>query len=241
VLQNGFQLSSPSAPSGQLTIGTTDTPSSAPLPGTFVSKTIPGSPAPTVVVLGSNHFYRVVDPRLGAGGEVASVYALPSGAGTVIALCRTASKTFAAACERVLATVQVTVPPPRQTVHPDLAYARSLSAIMTTLNSARASLSHRLASARTPGGQAQLARLLAAAHARAASAVGALHVADASRVNAALASALHQADVAYTALSRAFAAANSDGYSKARGAVAAANSAIAADLAALKRYGYTIR
>jgi hypothetical protein len=193
------------------------------------------------VTLGTHHFTRVLDPRVSTGTQSRSIYVLPTGTGTVIGLCDTASKTFVSTCERILATLQVTVPKPRPAgPQPNLAYAHGLSAVIGRLNAARSADSRLLASARTPATQASAARLLARAHAQASTAVGALNAGSAATANAALAAALHQASLAYATLARATAAGSASVYAKATRGVNAANAAIAADLATLRKFGYAV-
>lgn len=241
-LQPATMLTSATRPTGDMVIGITNTPSTTPLPTTFIASTIQGQPAPEAVTLGTHHFIRVLDPRVSSGAQSRSIYVLPSGAGTVIGLCDTASKSFVSTCERILATLQVTVPKPRPAgPHPNLAYAHSLSAIVSRLNTARSADSRLLAGAQTPATQAAAARLLASAHAQASTAVGALSAGSAAAANAALAASLHQASLAYATLARAAAAGSATVYAKAVRGVDAANAAIAADLARLRTFGYAVR
>lgn len=243
-LAQALELSS-KAPSGSLIVGTTSAPGTSPLPTRFVTLSIPGRPAPQLVTLGNHRFYRVIDPRLALGASSQSVYALPVGASTVVALCHTASASFAAACERVLATLQVSAIPSPTTPSapapiPDAAYARSLSTVLAQLNRGRSSDARALLAARDSTAQAKAASALATAHARAAGAVAALKAGSVSPANAALAAALRETSGAYSALAHAAARNDKRGYGAAQAAVARANGALSSALKQLQLLGYKL-
>ncbi len=238
-LTDGVALASNAAPRGRVIIGLVKSSSSSPLPESFVAATLPGASTPQLVVLGGNHFFRVLDPGLAAGRQSQSVYALPTTGGAIVALCHTASQAFAASCERILATLRAPAPG-ATTPAPDAIYASKLSTILASLNSARTSDARELAGARDPATQARAASALASAHTSAATAVSALSAGTASRANVALATALRRTADAYHALSQAAASNNAGAYRAAQSAVARGNAGITSALAALDTLGYRV-
>lgn len=235
-LSNTAMLASPVPPRGQLIIGTTAA-SATPLPQAFVSQTVSGTATPELVSLGSHRYYRVLDPRLAQGTTAQSVYALSAPGLSVVALCRTASHTFASDCERVLATLSLGASP-----GPDPAFASQLNAILAKLGRTRASAGHALATATTAAAQARAASALSSAHAQAAAAVQALAPSNAGARTAAgsLAGALRALSRAYASLSAAAARNDTNGYSTAQGAVSRAAAGLTAALGRLRSLGYTV-
>jgi hypothetical protein len=238
-LSQAIALSSSAAPSGQVIIGLSKLTSGSPLPQSFVAATVPGTPTPQLVTLGGHHFFRVLDPRLASGSQSETVYALPAADGAVVALCRTASRVFAASCERVLATVRAPAPAPARP-GPDPTYAKRLSAVLKGLNAGRASDGKALALARNPAAQAKAAGALATVHSEAAGSVARLSAGAAARANQALAGALRATSSAYRSLSAAAAAGNNKAYRAAQRAVSRANAGITSALAELDALGYRV-
>ncbi len=245
-LSQALALISASAPRGELVLGTASPTVATPLPSVFIAHTLTGSPTPELVSLGTHHFYRVLDPRLALGAPSASVYALASGGRTVVAVCRTATRAFVAACERVLATLQIT-PAPAHAAAPaapstDLVYARGLDRALAALSHTRSADAHALATAGDALAQSKAGAALARDHARAAGAIAALRVSGpAAAANGALIAALHQLSSAYTALSQAAMAVRPADYTKATHAVAVASGAFEAALARLRGLGFSVR
>lgn len=238
-LSDGIALTASGKPSGTLVIGTASTSQAAPVPSQFVAANLTGSPAPQAVTLGGHRFYRVLDPRLGAGAPSHTVYALPDGAGTVVAVCETSTQAFVAACERVLATLQA-IPIPSRAPVPDAAYAHALNGVLSQLVAARTKDAAALAAARDAAGQAKAAAALATDHATAATALEKLSAGSAASANAGLIKALQSTSAGYTALSRAAAHGNTGAYGAAKRLVDGDNAALGAALAHLKTLGYTV-
>jgi hypothetical protein len=235
-------VASTTVPRGQLTVGTTSSRGgTTPLPTAFIAAQRLGSPTPQLVSLGGRRFTRVLDPRLPLGAMSQSVYAVASGTGAVVALCRTRSQTFVGLCERVLATLSA--PPARAPVAKPpaakVAYAQALNAILARLNAARASGARQLGGAQVALTEAAAARTLALAHAEAATAVAELSSGPPT-ANAALLTALRRLSVAYRQLADAAAVVAPVTYNADRKLVDADNAALAAALSRLRALGYTV-
>jgi hypothetical protein len=198
-------------------------------------------PTPEVVTLGSTRFlrYRGAVPRGGSGTE--TVYATPTTAGTIVAVCAPlgAGAGFMGSCERVLATAQVLSGKPLPP-GPSATYGSALDRVIARLGQVRSSEGARLRAAHDPGAVAQAAAALAAAHRSAASAVLKLDAGQAAGANAALGKALQQTAGAYTALADAVAHRSQTAYRAAGGSLARAQAAVAAAYAELGRLGYSV-
>lgn len=236
-------VASTRAPRGQLILGTTGSRSAgSPLPTRFISVEMTGNPTPQLVTLGGHRFYRVLDPRLQLAAGSQSVYALASGVGAVVALCRTSSQAFVALCERALATLSappataLAVKPPAA----KLAYARALNAIIGRLDGARTTGARQLAGAQVASAQADAARALALAHTEAATAMAGLSPGPAAAANTGLVAALRRVALAYTQLGDAAGVVAPVTFNADRKVVAAANSALAAALGRLRALGYQV-
>ena len=251
-LRDAVAVSSSTAAAGRLVIGVAPTQSDNPLPERFIAAAIPGTPTQQLVTLGKHQFFRVIDPRLTLGASSQSVYALSAAPRPVIAVCQTASRAFAASCEQVLSTLQLTrrasapaarttpaARPPRP--QPNRAYARALSAILSRLNRDRSAAAHDLAAARTSKVEAKAAGLLAGLHAQASGEIAGLRAGSAAAANAGLATALRNLANAYGTLGRGALHNDPHGYRVGLSDIAKATSALSAALAKLAALGYAVR
>jgi len=224
-------------PSGTLEVGTLAGTTGG-LPATFVT-TLSGQPEPALVTLGAQRFYRLLDSGVSHGGGGEAAYVLSTGGRTVVAVCRAAGRPFASLCERVLATLVVTpvnvAPSPLST-----AYATGLNTILGSLAASQKAWLAQLSAARTATRQASAASALAAVYSKAAKAVSGLPAGGAASINSSLAAALSRMSSVYVGLDRAAASGSSRAYTKAQGQIAGANGQVAAALAALKRFGYSV-
>ncbi len=143
-LTDPLGLGPPSTGHGLLVIGTSEGRNGSLLPGPLRSALSDGSPA-NVVTLGALNFN--VYPNISEGaGSNASLYALPTTAGTVFGICVTsgAPAGFTHSCERVLASVRLSsgrVVPPGQSA----SYASAVNQTIDKLNAARAKAGAQLA------------------------------------------------------------------------------------------------
>ncbi|HLJ03930.1 MAG TPA: AAA family ATPase [Solirubrobacteraceae bacterium] len=237
-------VASVGTPRGQLTVGTTASRGTGtPLPTRFLAAELTGTPAPQGVTLGANRFYRVLDPLLPLGAKSESVYALASGTGAVVALCQTRTQSFVALCERMLATLSAPAPriAPSKPSAAQVAYARSLNAVISKLNAGRVHGADQLAAAHVALEQATADRALALVHSEAANAVAALTPPpSAAAANAALVTALRHVSAVYTELGDAAAVVAPVTYNADRKLLAPADSALAAALGKLKALGYSV-
>jgi hypothetical protein len=194
-----------------------------------------------VVVLGGARFYRYLDQSLSGVAGSASLYALPTTAGTIVGICEQTghSAAFAGTCERIVGTAR----PTNGTLvalHPSQTYATALGAVMQRLDTQRTSGTTALSQAHASTAQATAARTLAADHLHAASAILALNAGQAKAANTALAAALRSAASGYSALAIAASHHDTTGYTSAQHAISAAEAKIAAALTALGAYGYVV-
>ena len=230
----------PSTGHGLLVVGTSEGQNGSLLARPLRAALSDRSPA-SVVTLGALNFNVYPNVFEGAGSN-ASLYALPTTAGTVFGICVTsgAPAGFTHSCERVLASVRLSsgrVVPPGQSA----SYASAVNQTIGKLNAARAKAGSQLRLAKTVQAQAAAATELAAAHTAAASTLSKLAAAGpATAVNSALVAALRASASAYTAL--AHAAAQSDGaaYSEQSGAVTRAESSLRSALSRLESLGYQV-
>ncbi len=198
------------------------------------------SPANVVTLGGVN--YNLYQNLTAHGRSVGSLYALPTTAGTVFAICLTsgAPSGFNQSCEQVLATLRLTsgrILPPDQSE----TYASALNRALSKLNAARSKAGSQLRLAHSARAQAAAASDLAAAHTAAASALSQLTTAGpATAANAAVIAALRANATAYTALARAAVDNNTAGYSQASSAVSRAGNSLQSALARLGSLGYQV-
>jgi hypothetical protein len=227
---------------GALIVGTATATDSALLPQGFAA-TLLSPPQSAPVKLGSSVYRRYLNllPRDASAPE--TVYALPTTAGTVIASCvapAADATVFASACEHAVASLHLRA----ATALPLTAspgFARSLGAIIGTLNASRAADGGRLASAKHPADQASAARRLASDHVAAAAAAARLQPGPVGAdANQAIVAALRKLGSGYTLLARAADHADKRGYAAATAAINQADAALAAGFARLRQDGYSI-
>jgi hypothetical protein len=233
-------LSPRQASGASLTIGTGHDGDSTLLPSSLRAS-LPTPPAAQVVELGSLRFYRYLSVVPQGQSDVESVYALPTSAGTVTALCatRTANMRFVSTCESILATMTLTSATPLP-LGMNVAYALALDAAIRKLNLTRSRASASLQSAGTAAAQAAAATALATAHEAAASAVAALSPGAAATANAALVAALRATAAGYRSLAAAAAHNDQRSYENAQASLGRASGALSAAFAQLRALGYRV-
>jgi hypothetical protein len=227
---------------GALIVGVATATDPTLLPKGF-GATLLSPPQGAAVKLGSMVYRRYLNllPRNATAPE--TVYALPTTAGTVIAACvapTTNATEFAAACERVIASVHLrsgqALP-----LTASATFAKSLGSVIESLNNARALDGHQLVAAKRPADQAAAARRLASAHAAAATAAGQLTPGPiGAGANAAIVAALHQLSSAYASLATAAQHADKAQYTAASSAITRGDASLEAGFAQLRQDGYTI-
>ncbi len=232
------------APSGRpvegLVAGSLPAGLPAPLPAAFLAR-LPAPPRAEVVDLTATQAYRYGDvtPR-GYSGSL-DIYAIPATSGAtrlLVCFARQRLTPTAQLCER---TVSAVTPIGLQTpsLTPEPGYARALSSIVRSVQSARTSARSKMASTRSTALVAQLAAGLSAKLSSAAASVTALPgpalVATAATN---LAATLRQAARAYTALSYASTAERLSAYEAARAEVTAAEHRIDGALESFTLLGY---
>ena len=238
-LSDEVQLTSGLASGATLVIGTAHPPDPEALPQRLRA-VLPASPQPAVIRLGHLEYLRFLDlaPRDRVVSE--SIYVLTTTLGTITGVCSSTapSRRFTAACERVLASVQVTTGA-ALSLGSDAGYALALNPILNTLNSARSTDGPGLRSADVAA-RIRAAAALAAAHAAAASAAGSISPSGMSAANPALVSALTLNATAYRNLARAATHQDQSAYGRAQTALTAAGRSLTAAYAQLRSFGYTI-
>ncbi|HLH66655.1 MAG TPA: hypothetical protein VKV27_13225 [Solirubrobacteraceae bacterium] len=235
-----LRFSSPEAAGASVTIGVVFGVPAVALP-TAVASLVARLPSPELVDLGGLTFRRYLDAALRGARGAASLYLLPTTAGTVTAICASdaVSDYLTAECERVLATVR----PPGEplSLRVDPAYAFALNRILDALNAARRADGPGLESARAST-RARAAGALADSTAAAAAAVqrigGGLPAGDVSAANPALSAALQYAAAAYRRLSVAYGGGDRARQAAAAAAVSAAERSLAGALDELRSLGY---
>jgi hypothetical protein len=222
-----------------LVIGTQQTTTPAALPAGLAAASPPSTKA-QVVTLGNASFYRYLNLTPQGQNVAESIYALPTSAGTITAVCSAPRFTtrFTSSCERALSTIKLTTGDVLS-ISVDPGYALELNRILTQLNGVRRSAGPGLRSSKAAQ-RARAASALATAHARAATATSQINVGRVSSANQALVTALHQNAAAYKALAQAAAKQNVSAYGRAQAAVASAGSGLAAAYTQLRQLGYTI-
>ena len=238
-LSDEVQLSSGLVGGATLVIGTAHPPDPESLPQRLRA-VLPVAPAPEAVRLGSLQYLRFLQlaPRDRSVSE--SVYVLPTTQGTITGVCSSTapSRRFTAACERVLASVQVTTGA-ALSLNADAGYALALNPILNTLNSARAADGPGLRSGDVAA-RARAAAALASANASAASAAGSISTSGMSAANPELVSALTLNATAYRNLARAATRADQAAYGRAQTALTGASHALTAAYIQLRQFGYTV-
>jgi hypothetical protein len=227
------------AQSPMLVIGTQQTTTPAALP-TRLAAALPPSTKPQVVTLGKASFYRYLNLTPQGQHVAESIYALPTSAGTLTAVCSAPkfSTGFTSSCERALSTIKLTTGDV-ESISADPGYALQLNRILGQLNDVRRSAGPALRSSKI-GTRARAASALATAHEQAATASGHITVGQVSSANQALVTALSQNATAYKALAQAAAKHSVSAYGRAEAAVASAGSGLNAAYTQLRQLGYTI-
>lgn len=220
-------------------VGRATTPDPSLLPQSVLA-TLPDAPTPQVVELGGATFYRYLNLSPRGEGLSESVYAVPTTAGTVLALCLTPEPdaSFTSTCERLVRSLKLS----SRTAWPGLLprYAAALAAAIGRLNAIRSSAGSQLSSAPDARVQASAAAELAAAHIQAASALLAVNAGPANDANSAVAAALRMTGDAYEALARAAARTDIRGYISAGASLARATDALNSAFAQLRQLGYRV-
>jgi hypothetical protein len=223
----------------RLVIGTQRTAAPAALPPRLAAA-LPSSARPQVVTLGGQQFLRYLNLTPQGQHVAESVYALPTTAGTVTAVCSapTFSTRFTSDCERLLSTIKLTTGDVAS-VTVDPAYALELNRILGELDRVRRSAGPALRSSHVRD-RVRAASALAAAHTRAAAAASHIDAGSVSAGNQALVSALTANADAYRSLAHAAARQDVSAYGRAEAALSAAGSGLDAAYGQLRRLGYEI-
>jgi hypothetical protein len=222
-----------------LVIGTQQTTNPAALPARLAAA-VPPSTRPQMVTLGSAGFFRYLNLTPQGQTAAESIYALPTTAGTITAVCSAPTYTtrFTSDCERVLATLKLTTGDVLS-VGVDPGYALELNRILGQLNDVLRSAGPELRSGNAST-RARAATTLATAHAQAAAGAGHITVGRVSAGNQALVAALNANATAYKALAQAASKHDVGAYGRAQAAVASAGSGLNAAYAQLRQLGYVI-
>ena len=223
----------------RLVIGTQQTTEPASLPPRLAAA-VPSTTRPQVVTLGRQRFLRYLNLTPQGQNLAESVYALPTTAGTVTAVCSAPafSTRFTSDCERLLSTLKLTTGDVASlTVDPG--YALELNRVLRELDRVRRSAGPALRSGHLRD-RVRAASALAAAHSQAATAASHIDAGTVSAGNQALVSALTANADAYKALAHAAARRDVSAYGRAETALSAAGSALAAAYDQLRRLGYQI-
>jgi hypothetical protein len=239
-LSDELALAAHSNAGGALVIGRSTTPDPTLLPSELIAS-LPRVPSPQIVSLGAWRMYRYLNVAPRHGTPIASVYALPTTAGTIVAACvaPAGSAGVMSACERILATIKL-ASGSAQLLAPSATYARALSAVIGKLNPVRSRAAAQLRSAHDPASQLRAAQTLAAAHAAAATAVSRLQPGAARAANAAVASALRAVSAGYGLLAKAAQRNDVRAYGQAQKTVIHANRALTSAFVGLAQFGYQV-
>jgi hypothetical protein len=238
-LANQIGVSSAAPASGQLILGTANSNDPTLLPSSILSA-LSTAPTPQVVTLGHSQFYRYLDLTPSGASAPETIYALPTTAGIVIAVCQPngAGAAFMSACEQVVSTLQLSSGKVLG-LGPSTTYASGFSALISKLSAARTGAEAKLASATTPAAQAKAATDLSTAYQQAASALGALSPPPAAAsANASAAAALHAIASGYAALALAAKHNDHHRYASAQDAIAHGSDALSAAFSQLAKLGY---
>jgi hypothetical protein len=220
-----------------IAVGRASTTDPSLLPASILTS-VGAAPRAELVTFGGATFYRYLNLPVHGTRDSESVYAVPSGAGTVLAVCRASKpdRAFDSMCQRVVGSLRLR----SGSLAPGLlpTYASGLRAVLARLSSARATWGARLSAARTARVQVRAAKELAVAHDQAALALGGLTAGPAGPANGELAAALRMEADAYRLLARAAAHGRVHAYRSAAAAVARADHALRSALAELRARGY---
>jgi hypothetical protein len=238
-LVDAVALTTTPDPTGTLIVGRAAAVSGQ-LPPELTS-TLAGTPAPQLVTLGGARYYRYLDltPRSGGGSE--SVYALPTTAGTMLAVCvnHAPGSDLAARCERVLSADRLT--PGTVAANPQAAFAAAFRAVIRKLDVVRVTATQRFNTAPNAPAQAAAAATLAAAHSEAAAALGRLVAGSATDANASVASTLRVIAAGYRSLGRAATRGDAAAYAAATAKISHANVDLSSAFARLQALGYQVQ
>jgi hypothetical protein len=243
-LQDSVALSAPATPGAELMVGTTHQSDPGSLPAAVLPAhlraALPVAPRPQIVSLGSLAFYRYLQLAPTGRNVSESVYALPTTAGTITAVCsaRRPSEPFTSSCERVLATMRVTAGKV-MSLTVDAAYAFQLNRILQELNAVRTAAGTGLRSGDVKT-RAETADRLAAADDQAAAAAHHITSAQVSAANQPLEAALRMNADAYRSLASAAVRQDAGGYQRAEAEIVRSQRALAAVYAQLRGFGYKI-
>jgi hypothetical protein len=215
------------------------------LPKTFLARLKSTPSRDDTVKLGDLEAYRYKDLAVdGAPGPVTVYAANTTGAAATVACANAAgapSAAFAKDCERIAGTLELTSGKPLA-LGPRAEYGKAVGSALKRLDAAAASGTRRLRTAKTPSGQAKIARALATAYLRAARQVDAAPAGAYERIaDAQLVSALRQLASGYSSAASAAAAGNNRAYSAARRRIRRGGSSLRRALAALTALGYKVQ
>jgi hypothetical protein len=223
---------------GQLPAG-----GAGPLPASFVAQ-LHRLPHVEVVDLVSTQAYRYSGLELPGLGSGLDLYVIPEEGGTARVMACVAPEQLTTAsqeCERIVSGVALTGPP-TATLTPEPIYAKSLAALVTSLQAARARARKEMSTSSSVAEVAGAASGLASTLSAAASSLAALQALQAPQPAAAagtaLADALRRSGQAYTALATAARSEILSQYEAARNAVGGAESRVDAALANFALLGY---
>jgi hypothetical protein len=232
-------LGSDQSQDSRLVIGTQQTTAPGALPPRLAAA-LPPSTRPQVVSLGGRHFLRYLNLTPQGQNVAESIYALPTSAGTITAVCSapTFTERFTGNCERILTTLKPTAGDVTS-VTVDPGYALALNRILGPLNQTRRTDGPGLRSTKVSD-RVHAASALAKAHAEAATAASHISAGNVSAANQALVTALSQNASAYKALALAAAQQNVPAYGRAETALSGAGSGLDAAYEQLRRLGYQV-
>ena len=223
-----------------LVLGTARTTDATLLPEGLVGALPQHTASGQVVELGRFRFYRYLNLTSTASSQVATIYTLPTTAGTVIAVCGASASdaSFTAMCERVIGTLRVTSGR-ALALGPSSTYGTALKAAIIDLNNATRAARVNMRNARTAAAQADAARQLAAAYQHASMALSKVDPGpQQAGADARLTHALTTLANGYGHLARAATAQHAGAYGVARASIARADASLTSSLTELARFGY---
>jgi hypothetical protein len=184
--------------------------------------------------------YRYARLRPRGLGRPVTLFVAPTTAGVATVACPETGVGGDIGCERIAATLRLTSGEAFP-LGPDRTYQKRLAAMVSELAVDRTAGRRALRRARTPSGQARLARGLARSYGTAVRSLSGLKVSPAAaEANRRLATALAQAGRAYDALARSATTQSKAGYSRARRRISRAEGKVERELTALEAIGYDL-
>ncbi len=239
---------------GQLDVGISRTSSSTLLPPSLLAH-LSHVPSGESIQLGNNNYYRYRSLEPKGLGLRANVYAQPTAAGVVLAVCvlpatfangRGLSASVASAstvgveCEHILGSMRLRSAR-TLALGPLGAYARALAAALAYADAAQRSAGAQLRRATSAAAQAAAAVRLARAYEQASSMLEKVEAGPAEAdVTLALKRAFSQAHVGYTTMAAAADADDASGFDLARSRVAEAQASMATSVEHLRGLGYRV-